>query len=181
MIFKPEKDQAFQMTVQSVGTPVKGKFATEYPLRGIIGSDMDALFYVKVEALDRQAERKGLNAQRLAGKVVHFRKTPDGYLNIEQVDIATGYEDQAADEQKFVETVAAQAAILGTQAVPVPQPHRAAAPAFSRERMVAVYGECVADAEQALAPLFAATDYNPVLVKDVATAFFIERGKRGAM
>jgi hypothetical protein len=47
--------------------------------------------------------------------------------------------------------------------------------------MVAVYGECVADAEQALAPLFAATDYNPVLVKDVATAFFIERGKRGAM
>lgn len=173
---KMEKGSTLTMTVKSVGAPEKGKFNVEYPLLGIIGSDADAKLFVRQDVLDRQCERKGLKAADLAGKVIELFKTAEGYINLEKVTAATGYEDQQADEQDFVEKTTGNATTARTAVAP------ARASAFDRVRNIALYQECLSDAEEALAPVFSGeSGYDAGIVKDVATAFWIQRYKTGAV
>ncbi len=176
-IVKLEKGQVMKFRVQSVEGPIEGKYGKEYALAGATASDPDAKFYAKVDVLERQASRIGKNVAGLIGGVVTFKKTPEGYLNIEKVE---------ADGPDFLANVdAEERADLAAKTTPRP----ALATVPPAETFTAIrsrYREALRAATEEVATVFGWDTSEGVsaaeagVVSQIAATLFIERNKRGA-
>lgn len=169
-----DKGQTIKFRVQSVEGPMEGKYGKEYKLVGATANDPDAAFYAKVDVLDRQASRINKTVPGLIGGVVTFKKTTEGYLNIERVD---------PDMPDMLTNVDAEERAALAEKV-TPRPVTAAVESFVAIR--GKYRETLRAAQEEVATVFG---WDPTeglsaaeagVVSQIAATLFIERNKRGA-